>query len=337
MINEAIQKERENLRFEVTSQIKFEKIIIDTSCRPFAILPRDHEDHQDNDAHPEGESNAKRQNTIEHGTYLMGESSFGYAMEQEHEPNLSGSEIDEVKLQKAIDEMLRQRCNSGEEHQYHVDQMQNYLKSDIVWESGNERLSLLTPKKRAPVVRSCQRGPKAPPMTLLNQEAWELRNKEQKVNLTAPTIIFLGIEEYELFNITSEPVVGMIDEKSKKEKRVMIHKEIHKFCDATLKRVLETLKKYNKDVKYGYVDPSPSDDDAEYLRYYEEDIKDRLKHQDHMRRWEMVSRRRQPAESSMGIFLLATLTSSQSVVTPSHFDLDGVKVRGKHLDEIHVT
>ncbi|GKG28637.1 hypothetical protein Tco_0416002 [Tanacetum coccineum] len=30
-------------------------------------------------------------------------------------------EIDEAKLQNAVDEMLRQRYNSGEEHQYHVD------------------------------------------------------------------------------------------------------------------------------------------------------------------------------------------------------------------------
>ncbi|GJW81630.1 hypothetical protein Tco_0145605 [Tanacetum coccineum] len=79
----------------------------------------------------------------------------------------------------------------------------------------------------------------------------------------------------------------MIYENNKKEKRVMIHKEIHKFCNATLKRVLEKLKKYNKDVKYGYVVPSPSDADAEYLQFYEEDIEERLKHHDHMRRWEM--------------------------------------------------
>ncbi|GJT31777.1 mitotic checkpoint serine/threonine-protein kinase BUB1 [Tanacetum coccineum] len=105
-----------------------------------------------------------------------------------------------------------------------------------------------------------------------------MESHQQNVNLTAPTITFPGIEEYELFTITFKPVIGMIYENSKKENRVMIHKEIHKFCDATLKRVLERLKKYNKDMKYGYVDPSPSDADAEYLRYYEEDIEDHLKH-----------------------------------------------------------
>ncbi|GJX18550.1 hypothetical protein Tco_0221227 [Tanacetum coccineum] len=113
-----------------------------------------------------------------------------------------------------------------------------------------------------------------------------IESYQHKVNLTAPTITFPGIEKYELCTITSKPVVGMINENSKKEKRVMIHKKIHKFCDATLKRVLEGLEKYNKYVKYEYVDPSHSDADAdaEYLRYYKEDIKDHLKHRDQMRR-----------------------------------------------------
>ncbi|GJW10034.1 hypothetical protein Tco_1575861 [Tanacetum coccineum] len=84
---------------------------------------------------------------------------------------------------------------------------------------------------------------------------------QQNVNLTTSIITFPGIEREKLLTITFEPVVGMIYENSKKEKRVMIHK----FCDATLKRFLEKLKKYNKDVKYRYVVPSPSDADAEYL------------------------------------------------------------------------
>ncbi|GKB36011.1 hypothetical protein Tco_0880953, partial [Tanacetum coccineum] len=164
-----------------------------------------------------------------------------------------------------------------------------------------ERLTLLTPKKKALVVHSCQRDPKAPPMTLLNQDLFYLKHErtsrwervhdiqlgmesyQQKVNLPAPTITFLSIEKEELFTITSEPVVSMIYENNKKEKRVMIHKEIHKFCDATLKRVLKGLEKYNKDVKYGYADPSPNDADAKYLQFYKEDIRECIKHRDHMR------------------------------------------------------
>ncbi|GJW47086.1 hypothetical protein Tco_0078732 [Tanacetum coccineum] len=85
---------------------------------------------------------------------------------------------------------------------------------------------------------------------------------QQKVNLTVPTITFPGIEREKLFTITSKPIVGMIYENNKKEKIVMIHKEIHNLSDA----------------------------DVEYLRFYKEDIEYRLKHRDQMRHWEMECR-----------------------------------------------
>ncbi|GKC53352.1 hypothetical protein Tco_1076097 [Tanacetum coccineum] len=85
---------------------------------------------------------------------------------------------------------------------------------------------------------------------------------QQKVNLTAPTITFPVIKKQKMFSIVSEPVYGIIYKNNKKEKRVMRNQEIHKFCDATLKRVLEGLKSYNNDVKHGYVTPSLSKEDA---------------------------------------------------------------------------
>nr|GEX07312.1 hypothetical protein [Tanacetum cinerariifolium] len=373
-------------------KIKFEGITATTSCRPSVILPRDHDNYQDDDARPKEENSVKRQKTSEHGTYSVGESSSGQAMDQDQNPSGSctqeqldefdswmedaetdeeevpddkilqelveemSGEIDEAKLQKAINEMVRQRCNSGDEHQYHLDQMQNYLKNDIVWESRKERLTLQTSRKKALVKNELQGGlinisrslmcmpdivwnivriyrqskitlegkkklrdnphevfskskivkiiktsyeigheykfiteiivrrfnGEIKPITepdykYLNKNDMEdmyllcindklgIESYQHKVNLTAPTISFSGIEESELFNIVSELVCGMIYENSKKEKRVMVHKEIHKLCDATLKRVLEKLKKYNKNVKYGYANPSPNKDHVELL------------------------------------------------------------------------
>ncbi|GJV61838.1 retrovirus-related pol polyprotein from transposon TNT 1-94 [Tanacetum coccineum] len=109
----------------------------------------------------------------------------------------------------------------------------------------------------------------------------------KKVNLTAPTITFLGIEVHEMFSIIYEPVHGIIYKNSKKEKRVMRHLEIHKFCDAMLNRVLKGLKSYNNDVKYGYVPKDLTKDETEYLKLFEEEIEERLKHRRQMRRWEM--------------------------------------------------
>ncbi|GJZ60091.1 hypothetical protein Tco_0615907 [Tanacetum coccineum] len=73
---------------------------------------------------------------------------------------------------------------------------------------------------------------------------------QQQVNLTAPTTTFPSIEK---------------------------HSEVHKFCDATLKRVLEGLKSYNNDVKYGYVTHNLSKEAVEYLQLFAEEIEERLK------------------------------------------------------------
>ncbi|GJQ93615.1 hypothetical protein Tco_0004754 [Tanacetum coccineum] len=51
-------------------------------------------------------------------------------------------------------------------------------------------------------------------------------------------------------------------------------------------KILEKVKKFNLDVKHGYADPYLSKEDAEYMMFYEEYIKDLLRHRDQMRRWE---------------------------------------------------
>ncbi|GJZ32369.1 hypothetical protein Tco_0577805, partial [Tanacetum coccineum] len=109
----------------------------------------------------------------------------------------------------------------------------------------------------------------------------------KKVNLIAPTISFPGIEKHKMFFIIYEPMHRIIYKNSKKEKRVMRHSDIHKFCDATLNRVLEGLKSYNNDVKYGYIQRDLTEDEVEYLKLFEEEIEVRLKYRNQMRRWEM--------------------------------------------------
>ncbi|GKC46380.1 hypothetical protein Tco_1064102, partial [Tanacetum coccineum] len=51
---------------------------------------------------------------------------------------------------------------------------------------------------------------------------------------------------------------------------------------------LVLTKSYNNDVKHGYVTQSLSNEDAEYLQLFEEEIEERLKHHDQMRHWEML-------------------------------------------------
>ncbi|GKE05287.1 hypothetical protein Tco_1397305, partial [Tanacetum coccineum] len=449
------QLQQQDIAIWLALQMKFERnTVLQTACRTPVVRPRDQDDPHD-DAHPEGENSAKRQKTLEYEAYVSGESSSGQVFQEEQAPSTSGNQeqdddfdfwtdsyasdddeiptkqvsqdimeevsltIDEAKLRKIADEMLRQRCTSGDEHQYHIDQMKNFLKSDIVWESRKEILVSPHPRKTTPLVHSCQKDPEAPALSLINQDLlylkkgnsrpekivlslhkfpaiifndddieertsrwvnkcvkkfnpyarygvehwknphakifyirkqkesgkpkeeiysnskivqviktyWELgyehkfiteivarratdcivsitepdyknlnkndtkdiyllimngkipdyadtgllwslsvfirssviwervhdfqlgiESYQQKVNLTTPTIAFLGIEEHDMFSIIYEPVHGIIYKNSKKEKRVMRHTKIHKFCDATLNRVLEGLKSYNNDV-----------------------------------------------------------------------------------------
>ncbi|GKF92933.1 hypothetical protein Tco_0279652 [Tanacetum coccineum] len=142
--------------------MKFKRNIIpQTACRTPAVRPRDQDD-----PHPEGENSAKWQKTSKYEAYVSVESSSGQVFQEEQASSTSGNQeqdddfdfwtdsyasdddeipmnqvsqdimeevsltIDEAKLRKMAGEMLRQRCTSGDEHQYHIDQMKNFLKSD---------------------------------------------------------------------------------------------------------------------------------------------------------------------------------------------------------------
>ncbi|GKD35552.1 hypothetical protein Tco_1251061 [Tanacetum coccineum] len=119
-----------------------------------------------------------------------------------------------------------------------------------------------------------------------------IESYQQKINLTAPTITFPGIKEYDVFFIVYKPVHGIIYTNSKKEKSVMRPLEIHKFCEAILRRTLEGLKSYYNDVKYGYLQKELTNDEVEFLKLFEEEIEIRLNYQDQMRRWDMYVNRR---------------------------------------------
>ncbi|GJW88700.1 hypothetical protein Tco_0164040 [Tanacetum coccineum] len=197
MIVEAIQRERKNLRSEVSSQVNVAITnhiplqVATTSCRPSTVRPKDQDDPRD-DAHPEGENSAKRQ------------------------------KISKTKLRKVVDEMLRQQCTLGDEHQYHIDQMQNFLKDDYGSLSVFIRSTMIWER-----VYDFQLG---------------VESYQKQVNLTAPTITF---------------------------------------------PVMEGLKSYNNDVKYGYVTHNRSKEDVEYLQLFADEIEERLKYCDQMRRWKM--------------------------------------------------
>ncbi|GJT46143.1 hypothetical protein Tco_0954858 [Tanacetum coccineum] len=187
-------------------------------------------------------------------------------------------------------EMLRQRCTSRDEHQYHIDQMKNFLKShehkfitEIIARRANDCIVSITEpdyknlnKNDIEDIYLLIMNGKVPDYAdtgllwslsvfIRSTVIWErvhdfqlgIKSYQQKVNLTAPTMTFLGIKDHEMFSIIYEPVHGIIYKNSKKEKQ------------------------------YGYVQKDLTKEEAEYLKLFEEEIEERLKHHRQMRRWEM--------------------------------------------------
>ncbi|GKB08067.1 hypothetical protein Tco_0836351 [Tanacetum coccineum] len=131
------QLQQQDIAIWLALQMKFENLQVpQTTCRPFAVRPRDQDDPHD-DAHPEGEnSNQEQEDDYDFWTdsYASDDDEISTKQVSQDIMEEVSLTIDEAKLKKMADEMLRQRCTSGDEHQYHIDQMKNFLQSDIVWE-----------------------------------------------------------------------------------------------------------------------------------------------------------------------------------------------------------
>ncbi|GJV75728.1 hypothetical protein Tco_1507312 [Tanacetum coccineum] len=328
MLAKAMLQERRKLQAVISSQIQnaidtnipsmVDTSVPQTNCRTPVVRLRDQDDPHD-DAHPEGENSAKRKKTSEYEAHEKEQDDDEVLTKQVSQAIMEevSLTINEVELKKIADEMLRQRCTSGDEHQYHIDQMKNFLKSDIKGSSRPEKIVLLLHKFPAIIFNDddieeqtsrwelghehkfiteiVARRTNECIVSIIESDYKNLNKNDiedmyllimnsKKVNLTAPTISFPGIEKHKMFSIIYEPVHGIIYKNSKKEKRVMRHSEIHKFCDATLNRVLEGLKSYNNNVKYGYIQRDLIEDEVEYLKLFKEEIELRLKYHNQMRR-----------------------------------------------------
>ncbi|GJY77645.1 hypothetical protein Tco_0483446 [Tanacetum coccineum] len=318
------QLQQQDIAIWLAVQMKFERnTVLQTACRTPAIRPRD-QDNPHDDAHPEGENSAKWQKTSEYEAYVSGESLSGQVFQEEQAPLTSGnqeqnddsdfwndsyaSDDDEIPSKQVSQEIMEEVSLTIDEAKLRKNglmrmfEIEMYLEMTLKGNSGpkDSRIHFHhfhiifndeDMKKELPDrANDCIVSINEPDYKNLNKNDIEdiyLLIMNGKVNLTAPTMTFLGIEDHEMFSVIYEPVHGIIYKNSKKEKRVMRHSEIHKFCDATLNKVLEGLKSYNNDVKYGYVQKDLTKDETEYLKLFEEEIEERLKHRRQMRRWEM--------------------------------------------------
>ncbi|GKA95255.1 hypothetical protein Tco_0817293 [Tanacetum coccineum] len=133
------QAREANLPIWLSLKIKFKKHVpLVELCKVDVVRTHDHEDHHDDDA------------------------------------PLRGGAVRKDKILLSME--LLQQVNQHEEHQYHLDQMKSYMECQILWESEVEDLTLQIPKKPTPVFQSYVRNLKNPPMSLVNQYLFYLKN-----------------------------------------------------------------------------------------------------------------------------------------------------------------
>ncbi|GJZ04642.1 hypothetical protein Tco_0537917 [Tanacetum coccineum] len=105
-----------------------------------------------------------------------------------------------------------------------------------------------------------------------------IQSYQIRVNLTAPTLTFPGIEAHDPYSIIDKPNTCLIYLNSKGEKRVMYLAEIVKLCDVTLERVLKEVKLKIFKSEPWKKPPLLGELDLDILKAYEREITKHLRH-----------------------------------------------------------
>ncbi|GJT75644.1 hypothetical protein Tco_1042369 [Tanacetum coccineum] len=178
--------------------------------------------------------------------------------------------------------------------------MKNFLKSDIVWESKDKKFFVFTSteRKTTPLVHSCQRDPKAPALSLINQDLLYLKRGNygpKKIVLSLhkfPAIIFNDDDIEERTSRWVNKCVKKFNPYPRYDRFISLLPTMtfpefqdHERSVSSMSRVLEGLKSYNNDVKYGYVQKDLTKDETEYLKLFKEEIDRKMKHRRPDERW----------------------------------------------------
>ncbi|GJR55811.1 hypothetical protein Tco_1406332 [Tanacetum coccineum] len=204
--------------------------------------------------------------------------------------------FDRARMEATLNDMLSNQFKNAKEYAYHLEQTTNFMITKVVRITTDQPYGLDF-MEQIIVIRENDKPnsfSKADFKYLNKNDIEDLydlcRNKKErvhdfqlgiesyqiKVNLTAPTLTFPGIEAYEPYLIVDMPNTGLIYLKSKDEKRVMYLVEIVKFCDATLEKVL-------KEVKLKIFQSEPpllGELDRDIMRAFEREITKRLSHRE---------------------------------------------------------
>ncbi|GJU82958.1 hypothetical protein Tco_1285323 [Tanacetum coccineum] len=144
------------------------------------------------------------------------------------------------------------------------------------------------------LVHSFQKDPEAQALSLINQDLWYLKKGNsgpEKIVLSLhkfPAVIFNDDDMEEQTSAWETERAWENQRKSLFELKIIhVSMDIWDLYNDMGKSALTSNWNCNVEQKYGYVQKDLTKDEAEYLKLFEEEIKERLKHLRQMRRWDM--------------------------------------------------
>ncbi|GKB79403.1 hypothetical protein Tco_0946298 [Tanacetum coccineum] len=212
--------------------------------------------------------------------------------------------VDEAKLHKVIDEMLRQRCTSTDEHPCHKDPKApalSLVNQDLLYlKKGNsepEKIVLSLHKFHAVIFpnddieertsrwKQKELG-KLKEVDYSNSKIvqiiktyWELGHEHKFI-----TEIIVRRANGSIVSLTESDYKNLNKNDSEDLYLLIVNGKLDDYAET---RLLWSLSVFIRSA-HGYVTPSLSKEDAEYLQLFEEEIEERLKYRAQMRRWEIA-------------------------------------------------
>nr|GEV60325.1 hypothetical protein [Tanacetum cinerariifolium] len=134
--------------WEVLKRKFVKSFTFNTSCRGDAFHSQHHDDHQDDDAPPEGEKIVKRQKTskslkfakdetiIDEDEVILEEETPELITEFQNIDKRVLTIFDHAIMDDTLNDMLSNHFKNAEEFAYHLEQATNIMENQIVWENS---------------------------------------------------------------------------------------------------------------------------------------------------------------------------------------------------------
>ncbi|GJX35681.1 hypothetical protein Tco_0247238 [Tanacetum coccineum] len=186
ILKRSLQDRANDIELWKALRCKFEKSSpSNTSCREDDFHSQ-HDEHQDDDAPPEGEKRVKRkENVIDEDEVIPKDETPELIVEFQNVDKVVPTIFNRARIEVTLKDTLSNQFRNAKEYAYHLEQSTNFTENQIVWESRQQDIPHTIPKTL--IFYGPQRNPNEPPRYLYNKDLFLLKygnTKERKYILS---------------------------------------------------------------------------------------------------------------------------------------------------------